>query len=229
MKKKRINKSLAMTLVEIIVATLIGSMILTAITMTYFWATRATKKGFEKSEAQQTLNTTLDQLLRDLRMIGANVSNTTCGVDKNRSILVASDNALTVLGDFIYDLDGVERLHYILENNNTCLTRIIYEQQGTGTGSTWTNIVSRKNMIGNANGAARLIVRQVDKNGNPSIGFRMVYLDVDNIALAPTPLNSDRRMLVKRVNIVIAISNKDGIELTQGANSTGILRNFVED
>jgi len=228
MKRKISNNFLAMSLAEIIVATLIGSMILTAITITYYWSARAAKKGFEKSEAQQALNTTLDQLLKDLRMIGANVNITTCGVEKNRSILVGTDNTLTVLGDFIYDLDGIERLHYVLERNNTCLARVIYEQQGTGVSSTWINVVSRKNMIGNADGAARLIIRQVDKNNNPSIGFRLVYLDANNLALS-TPLTPDSRILVKRVNILIAISNKDGIELTQGANSTGILRNFVED
>ncbi len=228
MKRKISNNFMAMSLIEIIVATLIGSMILTAITMTYYWAARATKKGFEKSEAQQALNTTLDQLLKDLRMIGAGVNQDKCGTEKSKSIVAGTENGLTVLGDFLYDVNGIERLHYVLEDNGRCLVRVIYEQQGTSTSSTWPNVISRKNMIGNADGAARLIIRQVDKYNNPSIGFKLLYLDSDNKPLT-APLNENNRTLVKRVNVVIAISNKDGIELTQGTNSTGILRNFVEN
>jgi len=138
-----------MSLAEILVAVAIASIILTGVTFIFYYTNRASGHGWEVAEAQQAYNITMDHLTRDLRSAGSNVSESTCGILKELSIGRAARTKLVLYGEFDPNTTGIEKIEYTLvngddpntpdKNEGTCLVRTIYQQNGTGVGSTWIN------------------------------------------------------------------------------------------
>ena len=226
MLNKKSKKIVAMSLTEVLIATLIASLVLTGVTLIYFYSTRAGKKGFERSEAQQSLNKSMDYLLRDLRTAGAGVSLDTCGVKKEDAIKDAALTSITLYGNFLDDIPGVEIVKYAPENQR-CLVRTLYGQDGTGLSSTWTRVIQEEVLIGNRPTGESRIRLQEDP-----VGFQLMYINTEQTPF-PTPypvggiaLNEDQKKLVRRVDISITITDPDGEKLVYGMNTTGRLRNL---
>ena len=226
MEKKKIKEFAAMSLAEVLIATLIASLLLTGVVLVYFYSTKATKKGFERSEAQQSLNKSMDYLLKDLRTAGAGVNIPACGINKEDSIGQAALTSIMLYGDFLYDVPGVELIKYAPENQR-CLVRTVYGQNGTGTSSTWNDVIQEQVLIGNRPTGESRIRLQEDP-----VGFQLMYINLEQTPF-PTPypiggieLDLDQKKLVRRVDISITITDPDGTKLVYGMNTTGRLRNL---
>jgi len=229
MLKKKGGSSPGMTMVEIVVGTLIASIVLVTITLIYYYTTRASDYGFSRGEAQKAINMSMDNLLKDLRTVGSDVSVATCGYAKEDSILIGEEKRMLLLGNFDRDNDlvpftggtptpTIEMVHYVVENN-ICLLKQIYSQTNAGTSGWDTQPYSEKVLIGNRpTGKSRIRVAA----GN---GFILQYLDALQTPI-PLPLTLDRQRLVRRVNITIKVTDPDGDTLSYTTNSTGMLRNL---
>lgn len=218
------KKLTGMSLAEIIIAILIGSILLTLVTLIYYYTSQAGKQGFEVAEAQQSIEVTLNELMRDLRTTGSDVSSDICGIDKKYSIGNATSTAITIYGNFMAETGTpkIEKITYSI-TTNSCLLKQMYSQSGTGTGSTWTNIIKEKVLIGKKPyNKSRIKV----KSGTPA-GFALKYLNDNQQEISDTT-NKDERALIRRVDISIIITNYNGkIILANGMNSTGLLRNLT--
>ena len=187
MRKKLVKrrKKRAMSLAEILVAIFISSLLLTTIVGIFYYSNKASVSGFEKAEAEQSFNNTIDYITRDLHSTGSNVSVLTCGIPKELSIERVTQKSMIVYGDFDEDSNTVEKVEYVLVNNDTCLVRRLFTQQGTGPGSTWVN-PSEKVLIGN---------RDSDNKGSKikigTNGIRFTYYDYRGNPLG-VPLSYDQ-------------------------------------
>jgi type II secretory pathway component PulJ len=223
MIKKR-KLLLAISLVEMMVALLLASFLITGVTMIYFFAARSTRQGFEKGEAHQCLDKSMNYLLKDLRTAGSGVNENTCNIKKEDSIASATDNSIILYGDFLSDIPGIETVRYLPESNG-CLARTVFKQSGTGAGSTWTEVVQEEVLIGTRpSGKNKSNIRLQE---SPP-GFFLTYM---NDMQTPYPsgtlgLEEDARKQVRRVDIRITITGLDGRKLVSSMNTTGRLRNL---
>lgn len=221
MYKKNL-KIKGMTLVEIIVATVIAGIVLTGITMIYFYSMRASKQGLERGEAQQALNNSMDQILKDLRMVGADVTTTTSGsdlIDKATSIDNAGLNSIALYGNFDDENDSggitIEYVRYFIENN-TALVRSLYYPTSPGSGTWDLDNPSDKVLIGKRpTGVSKIKITR----------FELYYVSDLDLTPHPNPTDTEKQLLT-RVDIIIEISDHDGEKLVFGSNSSGTLRNF---
>jgi len=224
MLNKKSKNRIAMSLTEVMVASLIAAVILTGVVLTYYYATKASSKGFEKTEAQQSLNKTMDYILRDLRTTGIGVNYEACGIYKEDAIGEASYVSIGLYGNFLEDIDGVELVKYGAVND-TYLLRTVYRQTGTGPSSSWSDVLEEKVLIGNKiKGQSK--IRLIDDPNKP--GFMLTYIN-DLQTPFPTPLvaiPTPHQRTIKRVDISITIADPDGKALVWGTNTTGRLRNL---
>ncbi len=236
-KKRRLN-SVAMSLIEIMISMAIGSIVLTSVFMIFYFANKSNTLGFQRMEAQQSLNTTLDILLKDLRNTGYKVSASTCGMTKEEAIAMAKRTELVIYGDFVsYPTEDpkvssttlIERVHYNVLNNNTCLLRTIYEESPD---NTWTKKTS-KVLIGNnvSTGKSRVCLKR--PLPNEDFGFCLKYFTDQGIEITPTSpgVNVDlplsERQRIRKINISINIVDIKQRHLTNAVTSTGLLRNLL--
>lgn len=222
MNRKR-KLLLALSLVEMMVALLIASFLITGVTMIYFFAARSTRQGFEKGEAHQCLDKSMNYILKDLRTAGSGVNEDTCNIKKEDSIASATSTSIMLYGDFLYDVPGIELVKYIPEENR-CLVRTVLKQTGTGSASAWNDILQEEILIGSRpSGRNKSNIRL--KESPP--GFSLTYI---NEQQTPYPsddaLKDDEKKLVRRVDIGITITDLNGMKLVYGMNTTGRLRNL---
>jgi len=163
-KEQRKRKKRAMSLVEILVAIFISSLLLTVIVGIFYFSNKASVSSFEKAEAQQSFNTTMEYITRDLHSTGSNVSVSTCGIPKEYSVGKVRQTTMILYGDVDDDPNSIEKIEYFLANNNTCLIRRLYAQQGTGPGSTWAN-PNEKVLIGNRTSDTKNSKIQIGQSG----------------------------------------------------------------
>jgi hypothetical protein len=184
-EQKKSTKKRAMSLVEILVAIFISSLVLTGIVGIFYYSNKASISGFEKAEAEQSFNTTVDCVTRDLRSTGSDVSVSTCGLSKELSVGRVTQTSMILYGDFD-DVSGtIEKVEYFLDNNNTCLVRRLFSQNGTGPGSTWIN-PSDKVLIGNRNSGS-----QGSKIKIGTGGIQFTYYDFRGNLLLGVPVSQD--------------------------------------
>ncbi|MEQ8188509.1 MAG: prepilin-type N-terminal cleavage/methylation domain-containing protein [Candidatus Eremiobacterota bacterium] len=167
MRKKKTGKKIkkrAMSLVEILVAIFISSMLLTVVIGLFYFSNKASVSSFEKAEAQQSFNTAIEYITRDLHSTGSSVSISTCGIPKEDAVGRVRNTNMTLYGDIDDDPNNIEKIEYFLTNNDTCLIRRVYAQQGTGPVSTWVN-PNEKVLIGNRNSDKKSSKIQIGKSG----------------------------------------------------------------
>ena len=231
----------AVSLIEVVIAMVIGSIVLTSVYMVYYFTNKSNSVGFERMEAQQSLNMAIDQIMKDLRCAGYKVSTQTCGISKEDSINRARRTELIIYGDFEdYSTEDptdpsttlIERVHYFLVNDNKCLVRAIYEESPDNTWDKHTEKV----LIGNnrPNGNSRVCIgeKKIPAQNN-DFGFSLRYYDSDdeeittwnpgiNVTLTPAELQN-----IRKVDISINITDEGGAKLSYAITSTGMLRNLV--
>lgn len=225
------------SLIEVMVAMIIGSIVLTSVYMVYYFANKSNSVGFERMEAQQSLNLAIDQIMKDLRCAGYKVSTQTCGMQKENAITRARRTELVIYGDFIeYPTENpadpnttlIERVHYYLVNNNQCLMKSIYEESPA---NTWTNH-TEKVLVGNnrPNGKSRVCI---GPQGNGDFGFSLRYYTSTDTELGTwTPnvnvtLNPSETQQIRKIDISINVTNERGTGLSYAVTSTGMLRNLL--
>lgn len=228
--KKKLLKLSGVTLVEIIIATAIAGIVMTAVAMIFYYSTKASNQGFSQGEAQQAVTLALDNVIKDLHTTGYRVSTDTCGFSKEDCIRKASTTEMILYGDFeklsvedpnIPSTTRIELIYYRLVANNTCLLKLIYQEDPDNTWNTGNPPIETKVLIGNnrPSGDSRVIVGT----------FELTYWDAQRnelVPAGPAGLDINQRRLISRVDVSIEITDPDGDSLSYGRNSSGSLRNL---
>lgn len=131
-----------MTLVEVLVATLMMSMILAAVYTMFITSLTTYTKGVGKADIQQNARYALDQMLQEIRMAGyesPTLANPACPLPKTGACVFPVQNAaqINVRGDTDGD-DITEEIEYLLQNCVNLICELAQrERDWDDTASAW--------------------------------------------------------------------------------------------